>query len=764
MPAAEFDFNSLKEYITSSGDKSLVELAQNHGRRYVGSSSSMTGVLSHFHFLLSQWREVNIDMLSKGFPDKGLRKFTAFQRSPAAIFLRWKNGIYAMDADKEFASANILSMLGKSMEKLLTLDTPDFERYRKSNPEQISSEERNAPETFHYSTMGDFLMRAQLDAYDPRLPGSGTFDLKTRAVLSIRMDADNYSDGVGYEIKQNQGEWESYEREYFDMIRAAFLKYSLQVRMGKMDGIFVAFHNVERIFGFQYITLSEMDLAVHNHSDTMFGDQEFKLSLDLLNKVLDRATKKYPNTVSKSLYLILALLTSKTLRIHFETRETQTNFMYIFAEPVTEEHAKEIQSKNDVKIEEFERSILGLHGDKLQDNETDWADIEAGVQKAMNEDEMSLADSENGESSNLLDDANGSLDTTDVSITNASDNEDEMTLTNSGNTILPTLSDDADSNLYSREISTIPSHEDDLVDSTINESTALETQSIDNQIISGAETEDFNKGEEEAIEKCFESEEVDEEADEEAVEDEIGRLEHDSNEGTRKSREETIQADVGEMGHVAEQEKVTEVEGLMKDNFHDQGHRPSDGAFENPSSGAATLDQADGQQPINSDPNESQNSDVDAHEEEDVAEKPYFKGDVPFLKSIETERPLNPSDVLALTLTIRNKVNGKYVPQPRNLKQYDKWEVEYSLTEVSDQSRASVLYQACQLRRKKLLDAEQKNTENDRYFQMLKRLSQQGKLWRKQIDKQDIGKPRVVLKESTIITEETEKADSDIKV
>ena len=760
MPAAEFDFNSLKEYITSSGDKSLVELAQNHGRRYVGSSSSMTGVLSHFHFLLSQWREVNIDMLSKGFPDKGLRKFTTFQRSPAAIFLKWKNGIYAMDADKEFASANILSMLGKSMEKLLTLDTPDFERYRKSNPEQISSEERNAPETFHYSTMGDFLMRAQLDAYDPRLPGSGTFDLKTRAVLSIRMDADNYSDGVGYEIKQNQGEWESYEREYFDMIRAAFLKYSLQVRMGKMDGIFVAFHNVERIFGFQYITLSDMDLAVHSHSDTMFGDQEFKLSLDLLNKVLDRATKKYPDTVSKSTYLNVALLTSKTLRIHFETRETQTNFMYIFAEPVTEEHAKEIQSKNDVKIEEFERSILGLHGDKLQENETDWADIEAGVQKAMNEDEMSLADSENGESPNLLDDAIGSLDTTDVSITNAPDNEDEMTLTNSGNKILPTLADDADFNLYSREVSTAPSHEDDLADSTINESTAFATPSINNQRNSGAEMEDSKKGEEEAIEKCLESEE----ADEETVEDEIGRLDQDSNEGTRKSREETMQADVEEMGHVAEQEKVTGIEGLVKDNLHDQGHRRPVGAFKNPSSSAAMLDQADGQQPKNSDPNESQNSDVDIYEEEDVAEKPYFKGDVPFLKSIETERPLGTSDVLALTLTIRNKVNGKYVPQPRNLKQYEKWEVEYSLTEVSDQSRASVLYQACQLRRKKLLDAEQKNTENDRFFQMLKRMSQQGKLWRKQIDKQDIGKPRVVLKESTIITEETEKADSDLKV
>jgi hypothetical protein len=32
-------------------------------------------------------------------------------------------------------------------------------------------------------------MRSQLDAYDPRLPGTGMFDLKTRAAVSIRMES-----------------------------------------------------------------------------------------------------------------------------------------------------------------------------------------------------------------------------------------------------------------------------------------------------------------------------------------------------------------------------------------------------------------------------------------------------------------------------------------------------------------------------------------------------------------------------------------------
>jgi hypothetical protein len=297
MPVAEFNYDALKEYITSSRDKSLRSLAKEQGKKYVGSSSSMTGALAHFHFLFSHWRQINTQCLSQGFPAK-LKSFTALQRSPSAIFLRWDGDSYAIDADKEFDSANVLSFLGKSMEKLLTLPTHEFERYRKSGPGRISEEERNAPESYHYCKIGDFVLRSQLDAHDSRLPGTGMFDLKTRAAVSIRMNAERYHDGLGYEIKGQYGEWESYEREYFDMIRAAFLKYSLQVRMGRMDGIFVAFHNVERIFGFQYVSLPEMDSTLHGTTDTTTGDLEFKLSLDLLNKILDRATTKYPGKVS----------------------------------------------------------------------------------------------------------------------------------------------------------------------------------------------------------------------------------------------------------------------------------------------------------------------------------------------------------------------------------------------------------------------------------------------------------------------------------
>ncbi|OGE51250.1 hypothetical protein PENARI_c014G10986 [Penicillium arizonense] len=347
MPVTEFDFNTLKPYVTSSKDTILCEMAQKNQRKYYGSSSSMTSALSHFHYLLSAWRSIDTRNVSQGFPEK-LRSFTRLLRAPTAMFVHYKEkeDVYAIDADKEFDSANILMNLGKSMEKLLTLPKEQFERYRRSSANKITPEEEEAiPESYHYTTMGKFLMRSQLDAYDPRLPGTGMYDLKTRAVISIRMDASNHENGIGYELKGRFGTWESYEREYFDMMRAAFLKYSLQVRVGRMDGIFVAYHNIERIFGFQYVSLPEMDQCLHGQTDTTLGDSEFKISLALWEKIMDKATAKFPK---------------QSLRFHFETREAVNPFMYIFAQPVTNEQIHAIQTRNSAEIETLQNKLLGL--------------------------------------------------------------------------------------------------------------------------------------------------------------------------------------------------------------------------------------------------------------------------------------------------------------------------------------------------------------------------------------------------------------------
>ncbi|KAG8628281.1 hypothetical protein KVT40_004154 [Elsinoe batatas] len=347
MPVADFDFDALRTYKTSSEDTTLADIARSNGLTYVGSTSSMTSMLSHFHYLISHWRGLNIDSLSRGFKisdTANSRNFTEIYKAPTAIFLRWKDGTYAIDADKEFTTPNVLMALGQSLEKLLTQTPSDFERFRKSDPREVPESERQAPESYHYSKQGNILMRSQLDAQDSRLPGTGVFDVKTRAVLPIRMSSRDHEGMTGYQILSEHGLYESYEREFYDMFRSTFLKYSLQVRMGRMEGIFIAYHNVEEIFGFQFMNLSDMDSVLHGQTDTCLGDQEFKASLEIVNKILDQATKEF---------------SGKSIRLHFDTRSGVVPIMYIFAEPLEEHEIEAIQKPSNEAVSDFERSLKG---------------------------------------------------------------------------------------------------------------------------------------------------------------------------------------------------------------------------------------------------------------------------------------------------------------------------------------------------------------------------------------------------------------------
>lgn len=239
-------------FITPHKDKGLVKVAKVFSKKYISSTSSMTSVLSHLHFLLSNFRKLNItnSSISKNFPQKYC-SFTRGAQFPATIILRKKtNSITSIDSDKSLDREMVLSILGNSLEDFLTKTT-----------------EKDTQEHYHYSKIDDFIIRSQLDAYGSHLPGSGIFDLKTRAVVSVRHDLpyveknDNFT---GYEINKVHGEFESLEREFFEVVRSTLLKYSLQARMGFMDGIFLAYHNISKIFGFQYLPLDEIDYIVHS--------------------------------------------------------------------------------------------------------------------------------------------------------------------------------------------------------------------------------------------------------------------------------------------------------------------------------------------------------------------------------------------------------------------------------------------------------------------------------------------------------------------
>ncbi|KAL8791480.1 MAG: hypothetical protein Q9213_000097 [Squamulea squamosa] len=723
MPVADFNFDALREYITSSRDTALQELAASYNKRYVGSSSSMTGILAHFHFLLSQWRSINTQMLSREFPDQQSSKFTELQRSPSAIFLKWRNGSYAIDADKEFAGANVLMFLGKSMEKLLTLETEDFEKYRKSSPGEVPVEEQNAPESYHYSTMCDFIMRSQLDAHDPRLPGTGMFDLKTRAVVSVRMDASHPKEGAGYQIKSRQGAWESFEREYFDMIRSAFLKYSLQVRMGRMDGIFVAFHNTDRIFGFQYISLSEMDSTLHGQWDTCLGDQEFKLSIALLNDILNRATKKYPET---------------SLRLHFETREAQTPFMYIFAEPVTEDQITAIQTANDAKIQEFEQEIFGKKGDVTDGEEEDqgWENLQANVQDAMDEDlrdpshddgrtnldPVLISNKRNSAQEPGLSDSTGSVSPSDRSIAAAAEDDEDLD-DDSGEDEEADLDDEAEEDEDEEDEEGDDDEEEDNDDLKDHEEGNDEDS---DEVVPGGILVDHGLGQDAKPDEYADGViKVQDEAKDAAVS--LGQAEKQG---------------VGAAGGTANRGETSgniEVQSLAESDHASSSERAEPSAIADLTSDASTdrveRDGADG------------NQDVQHGDEFPTG------ADVPFIERISQTSDVDArpegKELLALTLTIRNKVNESYVLRPENLSAEDKWTTEYSLDEVSNPDRAWSLYQACQIRRKKKLDDVNRRSENDdevdAYIRKLREMSRKGAEWRKKQDEKDKASPIKVL-------------------
>lgn len=137
--------------------------------------------------------------------------------------------------------------------------------------------------------MGKLLIRSQLDAHHPALPFQ-YFDVKTRATHEIRINLKNYKDWLGKyallpvyvidllksrHITSFKGLHHSFEKEFYDMSRGAFLKYFFQValiayftirfvshpeaRIGNMDGIFVAYHNTVNFFGYEYLALKEME-------------------------------------------------------------------------------------------------------------------------------------------------------------------------------------------------------------------------------------------------------------------------------------------------------------------------------------------------------------------------------------------------------------------------------------------------------------------------------------------------------------------------
>jgi hypothetical protein len=97
------------------------------------------------------------------------------------------------------------------LEKFLTMQPENFSPLLRDSPNPAELDTDSRREAYRYAKAGlpcsilisnlklimipqskRFVMRSQLDCYDSRLPGTGVFDLKTRAALPVRLDTLNF--------------------------------------------------------------------------------------------------------------------------------------------------------------------------------------------------------------------------------------------------------------------------------------------------------------------------------------------------------------------------------------------------------------------------------------------------------------------------------------------------------------------------------------------------------------------------------------------
>eukprot|EP01080_Neovahlkampfia_damariscottae_P001653 gene1653-12778_t len=277
------------QYIIPSEDLKLKELANNENISYRSSTSSMSSILSLLFLQLSNHKPTNSYLMDS------FRNFNSnFVRSilkPSMITLTPSDNdeLFSIDAYKPplgNIEPTILSNLGITLERMLCMDENEF------TSKYIDSNNMIDLDQFCYTKIGKFLIRAQLDCYSDKINGKKkTFDIKTRAIQMIRRNVHNYELFSNQTLNSILGINSSYEREFYDLIRSAFIKYSLQAKMGNMDGIFLAYHNTKNILGFEYLSCEIIDYYVFGNS--IISEKCFEMSLSLLQNAFDELINKF---------------------------------------------------------------------------------------------------------------------------------------------------------------------------------------------------------------------------------------------------------------------------------------------------------------------------------------------------------------------------------------------------------------------------------------------------------------------------------------
>ena len=132
--------------------------------------------------------------------------------------------LHALDSDPGIFEQEIFALMnsGKIIERQLTQERDEFNK-RYVN---LDSEVEPIPDFHRFMKLNNELcLRSQIDC---RSKGENpiVYEIKARSVCPIRYDYPNYADYMDYVINKYKGNYCSYEREYYDLIRGAFLKWA----------------------------------------------------------------------------------------------------------------------------------------------------------------------------------------------------------------------------------------------------------------------------------------------------------------------------------------------------------------------------------------------------------------------------------------------------------------------------------------------------------------------------------------------------------
>ena len=398
--------------------------------------------------------------------------------------------------------------------------------------------------------------------------------------------------------------------------------------------------------------------------------------------------------------------------------------MYVFAEPVTEEQVAEIQSQNNAKIQEFERNVLGLtRGNDSETNDAPkvdakWEEIQADVQKAMEADELTDDGSDQDQE--------------------AIDEGAEGTESNSN-----------PPQVFSQGLLYASKSASGAGDSAITVSAGYEEDEGEDEDGIDGKDECENEEEEEENRKSGADNgngEVEEsrrqKGPEESLEEEAVVSATDASEAERN-----VDGDGGEENHIAPSENYpVKVQNTTNRITEYPNEDDTAGAISRPQSTNKTREATDDEL----DTRVSSDAEAMIFAEGEGQEEYQSGADHSFLNTIDEEVVETDTDLLAMTLTLRNKVNDEYVHRPVTMTANDEWSIEYSLTEISEPKRARALYHACQWRRRKKNEKSlfPEGEDIPAFVQNLRRLSRQGRIWRKKLDKMDEGQPVQVLSNS----------------